>query len=79
MAPVEKVDVHRLEWPTIGMTPEEAAQAMRVHPRTIEDMLREGKIPGRKVGRQWRLAPDALNQWLGSYEPQDAGTNCEKD
>ncbi|TXD58910.1 helix-turn-helix domain-containing protein [Ralstonia sp. TCR112] len=30
-----------------------AAEIMRVHPKTVEDMIRAGTIPAAKVGRSW--------------------------
>ena len=56
------------EWPVVGMTVQEAAQSLRVSPRTIQDMLSQGRLPGRLVGNKWRLSPKALDRFLGEYE-----------
>jgi excisionase family DNA binding protein len=37
------------------LTPEEAADLLRVTVDTVRKLLREGKLPGAKVGREWRL------------------------
>lgn len=58
----------QVEWPLLAMTVEECANALRVHPRTILDLLREGKFPGRKVGNGWRIEPDAVKRWLDTFE-----------
>lgn len=60
--------VEQVKWPLVGMTVEETAEALRVHPRTIMDMLRDGRFPGRKVGNGWRIDPDAVKRWLGAFE-----------
>jgi excisionase family DNA binding protein len=31
---------------------------------TVRDWLRRGRIPGRRVGRSWRISEDALLDWL---------------
>ena len=52
------------DWPIIGMTLEETAAALRVNPRTVQDMILRGDFPARKVGVGWRISPDAVNRWL---------------
>ena len=52
------------DWPIIGMTLEETAAALRVNPRTVQDMILRGDFPDRKVGVGWRISPDAVNRWL---------------
>jgi len=56
------------EWPLVGMTVEEAAQALRVSARTVQDMLAAGRLPGRLIGNKWRISPKALNNFLDTYE-----------
>lgn len=65
---VDVSDAMEPEWPCIGMTVEEAAQALRVSARTVQDMLAAGKLPGRLVGNKWRLSPNGLDAFLGSFE-----------
>ena len=36
-------------------TAEEIARYLRVHPYTVKRLARAGKIPGFKVGEQWRF------------------------
>lgn len=33
----------------------EAAEAMKVHPKTVEDLIHAGVLPAGKVGRAWVL------------------------
>jgi excisionase family DNA binding protein len=47
------------------LTVEQAAARLQMHPVTIRRLLREGKLPGRKVGvRQWRVSADALKAYM---------------
>lgn len=47
------------------LTVEEAAARLKMHPVTVRRMLREGLIPGRKVGvRQWRVSAAALKAYI---------------
>ena len=45
------------------MTPEEAGKFLRVHKRTIYRWANEGKMPCRRVGKQWRFSKHELDQW----------------
>jgi excisionase family DNA binding protein len=38
------------------ITPEEAAKVLRVNTHTVYRALRAGKLPGGKVGAQWRIS-----------------------
>ncbi len=49
--------------PTL-MTVEEAAQYLRFHPSTVYRLVRLGKLPAVKVGKQWRLDRVTLEGWL---------------
>lgn len=46
------------------LTPEEAAEYLRVNPQTVYRRLREGFLPGAKVGRQWRIRKVDLDTLL---------------
>ncbi len=50
-------------------TAEEAARYLRLHVKSVYRLLREGKIPGRKVGRHWRFHRDGLERWLKRVNP----------
>ena len=60
------------DWPLVGMTVEEAAKALRVSARTVQDMLAAGRLPGRLIGNKWRISPKALNSFLDSYEHEES-------
>lgn len=58
------------EWPTLGMTLDEAATALRVDRKTMIALLKNTDFPGRKVGRSWRIDPDAVKKWLDGRDPK---------
>ena len=44
---------------------EQAMEFFGVSERTMIKLLREERIPARKIGREWRFSKSALLQWLG--------------
>jgi excisionase family DNA binding protein len=46
------------------LTPQEAAQFLRLNPRTVVRLAREGKIPAVKVGTRWRFPATELQARL---------------
>lgn len=67
--------VEKATWPLIGMTVEEAAEALRVDPKTVRTIIREGSLPARKVGVGWRIDPDAVKAWLASGNAKAEATD----
>lgn len=61
------IDVMRNELPEV-LTPEQAGELLQYHPKTVMRLAREGRIPGRKVGGQWRFSREALLAWLSGDE-----------
>ena len=57
------------------LTVEEAAARLKMHPVTVRRLLREGQVPGRKVGvRQWRVSAAALKAYIeGGERPAAKG------
>jgi len=53
------------------LTPEEAARYLRVHSQTVYRRLRAGKLPGAKVGDQWRIRKADLDLHLKGGQIQD--------
>lgn len=41
-----------------------AARLLRVHLTTIQELVRRGSLPGRKVGKDYRFLKSALLAWL---------------
>jgi len=61
-------------------TPEGAAEALMVSPKTVREWLRTGKLGGVKVGRLWRVRESDLTAFLaggqaGELTPRP-GTCC---
>jgi excisionase family DNA binding protein len=55
--------------PTNGtelLTLDEAAIYLRVHRRTMGRLLREGRVPGTKIGRQWRIRRTDLDALMAT-------------
>ena len=46
------------------MTVQEVANYLRVTKKTIYRLLRRGKIPATRVGKQWRFDKAAIDEWL---------------
>jgi len=46
------------------LTVPQAAARLQVSERTIYEWLREGKLPGRKIGKVWRLSAEVLNDFM---------------
>jgi len=53
-------------------TIKELSEYLRVHPTTIYRLLRQGRLPGFRVGSNWRFNRAAIEQWerLQVSEPQ---------
>ncbi len=46
------------------LTIPEVAEALRVSVPTVRRLIKSGDLPARQVGRQWRIAESALDDWL---------------
>jgi len=46
------------------MTVQEVARYLRVTEKTVYRLLKQGRIPAIKVGRQWRFDKDSIDEWL---------------
>ena len=47
------------------LKPEEAAERLAVSPKAVRAWLREGRLPGIRLGRLWRIAEDKLEEFIG--------------
>ena len=48
-----------------------AAAFLGVSIKTFSKVLREGDVPGRKVGREWKFSRQALVDWVSSRTSRD--------
>jgi excisionase family DNA binding protein len=46
------------------MNSREAAEFLRVNPETVIREARAGRLPGRRIGKEWRFSRTALLEWL---------------
>lgn len=46
------------------MTSTEAADYLKMHVKTVCRLAKEGKIPAKKVGSEWRFLKSVLDRWL---------------
>ena len=70
--------VVKANWPIIGMTLEEAADALRVDRKTIFKAIQDGGLPARKVGVGWRIDPDAVRTWIATGNAVQAKESNEE-
>ncbi len=45
---------------------DEAAALLKIHPKTLQRMARNGRIAGIQIGKLWRFRASQLNQWMES-------------
>jgi excisionase family DNA binding protein len=43
---------------------DEAAALLKIHPKTLQKMARNGDITAVQIGRLWRFRASVLNDWL---------------
>jgi excisionase family DNA binding protein len=42
----------------------EAAEMLRVHPRTLQRLAHQGLIAGVQVGKLWRFRESTITEWI---------------
>src|ERR1700680_4850727 len=55
------------------LTTEEVLEYLQVNLRTVYRLIKAGKIPAVRVGRQWRLRERDIDAWLRSQRPRGSG------
>ena len=43
---------------------EQAARLLGIHPKTLQKLAREGKVPARRIGDLWRFRASELDMWV---------------
>lgn len=51
------------------MTLDELASYLKVPKSTLYKLVQDGKVPGQKVGKQWRFAKVSIDRWLAAEAP----------
>ena len=54
------------------LTTEEVLEYLQVNLRTVYRLIKAGKIPAVRVGRQWRFRKRDIDAWLESQRPRSA-------
>ncbi len=55
------------------MTPAEVAQVLRMNPEVVTRLIREGKLPGFRVGGTWRVRRgDVQAVMKGEWKPPES-------
>ena len=52
-------------WPEV-MTPDEVAQVLRLQGESVRQLLRDGVLPGRKIGGTWMITKTRLLAFLNN-------------
>jgi excisionase family DNA binding protein len=52
------------------MTVEELASKLRCHSATIYRLIKQRKIPGFKVGADWRFSNQTIDHWIAEQQPE---------
>jgi excisionase family DNA binding protein len=61
--PVRSAQVRELTFEEL-LDSDEAAALLKIHPKTLQKMARNGEITGVQVGKLWRFRASVLNEWL---------------
>lgn len=64
------------------MTIKEVARYLKMNERTVYRLIQAGQIPATKLGKQWRLNKEQINEWLGfqmAELPAEELAHLEKD
>src|SRR6187397_1260823 len=54
----------------IFLTTEEVLEYLQVNLRTVYRLIKAGKIPAVRVGRQWRFRKRDIDAWLDTQRPR---------
>ncbi|MHB1459222.1 MAG: helix-turn-helix domain-containing protein [Armatimonadota bacterium] len=55
------------------LTVEQVAEKLQMTTDVIREYLRKGKIPGRKVGKAWRVVETDLENWVSNGQAERSG------
>lgn len=57
---------------------EEVAEYLRVNKQTIYNLLRQGQLPAKKIGGQWRFHKQAIDDYLKAQDTIPAAATLEE-
>ncbi len=61
----------------VFLTTEEVLEYLQVNLRTVYRLIKAGKIPAVRVGRQWRFRKRDIDAWLDSQRPHHGGASVQ--
>jgi excisionase family DNA binding protein len=61
----------------VFLTTEEVLEYLQVNLRTVYRLIKAGKIPAVRVGRQWRFRKRDIDGWLDSQRPHHGGATVQ--
>jgi len=61
--PITSADASSFEFEPLLDT-EEAAALLKIHPKTLQKLARQGEVTAIQIGKLWRFRASALNRWL---------------
>jgi excisionase family DNA binding protein len=45
---------------------DEVSKLLGLHPKTVQQMARAGRVPGIRIGKFWRFRRSEIDRWLRS-------------
>ena len=60
------------------LSTEEAAAHLRLHPKTLQRMARQGHVPSIRIGKYWHFRLSALDAWVRALENRCSQPFCVK-
>src|SRR5580765_2511853 len=60
------------------LTTEEVLEYLQVNLRTVYRLIKAGKIPAVRVGRQWRFRKRDIDAWLESQRPRQVRPGAQR-
>jgi len=55
------------------LTVPEAAEKLQLTSDVVREYLRQGKLPGRNVGKAWRVLESDLERWISTGQTEQRG------
>jgi|GEM_PF-324727 len=55
------------------LTIEQAAELLHLNPQVVRQYLRQGKLPGRKIGKHWRVIEEELTDFVRQGGQEGSG------
>lgn len=61
------------------MTLEELSAYLKIPKSTLYKLVQEGRLPGQKIGKQWRFGKQGIDKWLAEGGLQNSRGSEAKD